>query len=427
MIPKSNYDVVVIGAGPAGILAAGKCSSMGLSVALLEKMEKPARKLRITGKGRCNITNTKGYNDFFGAIKPNPRFLKKAFGEFFNVDIIRLLEENGLKTVEERGQRVFPASGKAWDVAETLIKWAKKQKVDIFPFCEATSLLIENGTINGVEVFIKDNSKPIKISAKAVIVATGGKSYPATGSTGDGYKFAQQAGHSIVDLRPSLTGLETSPTFLTCKGLTLRNTQVSIGIGEKTIASDFGELELTEHGLSGPTILKLSLQAIDSFISGQHVTIRIDLKPALSEQKLEARIQRDISKPGYTSVNDLLKGLLPMALAKELVKTIGVNPKMHAAQLKAGERKTLVKLLKQLEFKMTGYRSWPEAIVTAGGISLSEIESQTMMSKLCSGLFFAGEVIDLSGNTGGYNLQIAFSTGWLAGKSAGEYILNAKE
>ena len=422
MQPVQKFDVVVIGGGPAGLLAGGRAGQLGMKVAILEKMEKPARKLRITGKGRCNITNLKSYDDFVGEIVPNSHFLAKAFGNFFSSDIINLLESNGVPTVTERGQRVFPASGKAWDVAEALVGWAKRCGAQLFNHYEVESLLVSGRAITGLKVRVNKLSESIVFSCKAIVVATGGKSYPATGSTGDGYRFAQQVGHTLTDLRPALTGIETHPAFSFTGRLTLKNVQTTLWVDGAVAGEEFGEVELADYGLSGPAILKLSLKSVDAFRSNRKVRITIDLKPALTEEKLEARIIRDTSRSGYFSLEMLLRGLLPPPLVPVYLRLMNLKPKLQAALLNEAERKKLVGHLKNLSFEMTGYRGWNEAIVTAGGVSLNEVDDSTMASKLVQGLFLAGEVLDLTGNTGGYNLQIAFSTGWLAGQSAAAFV-----
>lgn len=420
---NAGYDVIVVGAGPAGLLAAGKAAGNGAKVLVLEKMEKPARKLRITGKGRCNITNAKDYRDFFQEIEPNPRFLSKAFGSFFNKDIIQLLHEQGVNTVTERGQRVFPESGKAWDVANAIERWTKSKGIDIQLHSKVTEILAENGAIVGVKCMLVKENRTRTFACKSVVLATGGKSYPATGSTGDGYELARNLGHSITELRPALTGIETQPALAEAKGLLLKNVAIKLYVDDAIEAEEFGEVEMTEYGLDGPSVIRLSLKAIDAYRTGKNVSFSIDLKPALDESKLNNRILRDIQKTGYFSIDMLLRGLLPQQLVKPMASILGVKPKMHASQLTADERKRLVNILKNLRFRMTGYRGWDEAIITAGGIPQSEIDSQTMGSKLVEGLYFAGEIIDVNGNTGGYNLQIAYSTGWLAGKSASEFAL----
>lgn len=422
-MPQNNtYHIVVIGAGPAGILAAGRAAMMGARVCILEKMEKPARKLRITGKGRCNITNMRPFNEFLQEITPSPRFLNKAFGAFFNKQIVELLEATGVNTVTERGQRVFPESGKAWDVADGIVQWAKRQGADVLCNSPVSEILHNQGAVQGVKLV-----NGTVINASAVIIATGGKSYPATGSSGDGYEFAINLGHTIADLRPSLTGIETQPVFPQLNRFALRNVNVALLVDAKKVAEEFGELEFTEYGVDGPCILRLSLKAIDLFRNGNKITISIDLKPALSHEKLLTRIDRDAAKGTSYTVNLLLRDLLPAPIVPIFLRHLKLSSLKSASALTPQEKEALIGMLKDFQLQMKGYRSWAEAIVTAGGVNQSEINSKTMESKLVRGLYFAGEIIDLSGNTGGYNLQIAFSTGWLAGESAASSIPNEKD
>lgn len=417
-----DYDVVVIGGGPAGLLAAGRAASMGVKVILLEKMEKPARKLRITGKGRCNITNVKPKDDFFNSISPEPQFLTNAFESFFHKDIIALLNNQGVETVVERGQRVFPRSGKAWDVAEGLIKWAKSNGVVVSNFSQVTELIKQDNRVKGVKYINTKTSEVKAVTAKVVIVATGGKSYPATGSTGDGYRFAQQANHRISKLFPALTGIETNPVLYRAVGLNLRNIQLSLFVDNDIVQQEFGELDIAEYGFEGPVVLKISRKAIEAFISKRKVELVLDLKPALSTQKLENRIIREIESNSNKGFLFLLKQLLPSGLVPFFIKHMGVNPQAKLITLSVNDRKRLTGCLKNIKFEVVGYRDWEEAIITAGGVLTKEIDPLTMESKLIDGLFFAGEVIDVDGNTGGYNLQIAYSTGWLAGESAARKI-----
>lgn len=420
---KNDYDIAIIGAGPAGIIAAGRAAMLGAKVVLLEKMEKPARKLRITGKGRCNITSMKSLEDYLKEISPEPRFLRQAFGAFFNQDIIELLEQNGVATKVERGERVFPVSEKAWDVAEAIVNWAKKNGVEIYNHSQVEGLTIENNTINGINVINSKSGSKEKISCNCVIIATGGKSYPATGSTGDGYRLAEVAGHKIQNLHPSLVGIETQQVYKSAIGIELRNISATIWIDGKKRVSEFGEANFTEYGLDGPIILRLSRLIVESKIAGRKVEISLDLKPALDNQKLEARLQRDIIELGKKDIKSLLKQLLPSLLIDVFVDILKINPNKPVNQLNGEEKKRLVNLLKDFRFEVAGYRGWNEAIITAGGVSIKEINPKTMESKIVKNLYFAGEVIDVDGNTGGYNLQIAFSTGWLAGDSSAKQVL----
>jgi len=420
---KSAWDVVVIGAGPAGLLAAGRAAMLGARVLLLEKMEKPARKLRITGKGRANITNMKTLEEHLKEIHPEPRFLRQAFQAFFNRDLIALLQAHGVETKTERGERVFPASDRAWDVAEALVAWAKGQGVEIIHRAKVERLVIQEGAFTGL-VFLRTHSGvPQEIEARCGIIATGGQSYPATGSTGDGYRFAEASGHRIEVLRPSLVGIETHPVHESAQGLNLKNVQLTLWIDGKKHSSEFGEAEFTPKGLGGPIVLKLSRRIVDALAADRKVQVTLDLKPALDLVKLEARLLRDLDAHAGDSCRNLLRSLLPPQLVDVFLSELGLDPMGSAALVKGPKRKKLLNLLKELRFDVAGHGSWAEAIVTAGGVSLKDIDPRTMASRKVENLYFAGEVVDLDANTGGYNLQIAFSTGWLAGESAARKIL----
>jgi predicted Rossmann fold flavoprotein len=417
----SDVDVVVVGGGPAGILAAGKAASDGASVLLLEKMEKPARKLRITGKGRCNITNTKPYNEFINDIFPDPRFIRDAFNAFFNQDIVQLLNEQGVATVEERGMRIFPTSGKAWDVAEALVKWAKINGAKIVNHARVIDVLTAEDAIVAVSYADKEGN-PNVIGCKSVILATGGKSYPATGSTGEGYELASKLKHTITPLLPSLVGVETKPCYKFSRNLSLRNVNLAVYIEGKKTDEEFGEMEITPYGFNGPIVLRLSRKIVFALAKGSRVELELDLKPALSHDKLDARILREIDENPRIAVADLASRLLPRDLALEMIDELGLAAQKNLGRLNAEERESIRHWIKEQRFVVTNQRSWPEAIITAGGISLKEVNQKTMGSKKVKGLYFAGELLDLDGSTGGYNLQIAYSTGWIAGKSAAEYV-----
>ncbi|NOU19987.1 MAG: NAD(P)/FAD-dependent oxidoreductase [Bacteroidales bacterium] len=425
MILKNSYDIAIIGAGSAGLLAAGSAAMLGAKVVLLEKMEKPARKLRITGKGRCNITNMKSLEEYLKEISPEPRFLRQAFGSFFNQDILDLLKTMGVDTKIERGQRVFPTSEKAWDVAEALIKWVKSLNVEIYNNSQIENIIVDEHIIKGVKVKNTKSGLVNTVNSKCVIIATGGKSYPATGSTGDGYQFAKLAGHKIENLRPSLVGIETKTVYNKAIALNLRNVNATLWIDGKKSISEFGELSFTEYGLDGPIILRLSRLIVDSLINKKKVEISLDLKPALDHQKIESRIQREIANSSKMNIATLLKDLLPSQLIDPFIEILCIDPLKSVNQLNIKDKKNLINLLKDFRIEATNYRGWDEAIVTAGGVSIKEINPKTMESKLVSNLYFAGEVIDVDGNTGGYNLQIAFSTGWLAGNSAAKKVLES--
>lgn len=425
MNPQS-WDVVVIGAGPAGLLAAGRAAMLGACVLLLEKMEKPARKLRITGKGRANITNMKPLEAHLQEIHPEPRFLRQAFGAFFNHDLIALLASQGVETKTERGERVFPASDRAWDVAEALVAWTKAQGVEILRHARVESLMIQEDGFSGVVVTRTASGQTERIEARCGILATGGQSYPATGSTGDGFRLAQATGHRVEGLRPALVGIDTRPTFEDAQGLILKNVQLTLWLDGKKQTSEFGEAEITGKGLGGPIVLRLSRRIVDATTAGQRVEVTLDLKPALDPEKLEARLLREFqAHPAQTS-RDLLHTLLPSQLVDVFLRSLSLSPTEPAAQLTGTRRKHLLTQLKELRFEVTGHGGWDEAIVTAGGVSLKDIDPRTMASRKIEGLYFAGEVLDLDANTGGYNLQIAFSTGWLAGESAARKATLAK-
>ncbi len=415
---KIAWDVVVIGAGPAGLLAAGRAAMLGARVLLLEKMEKPARKLRITGKGRANITNMKPLEAHLQEIHPEPRFLRQAFGAFFNRDLMALLEAHGVETKTERGERVFPASDRAWDVAEALVAWAKVQGVEILRHARVEDLLIQEGSFTGVLVARKASERPERIEAHCGILATGGRSYPATGSTGDGFRWAEITGHRIEPLRPSLVGIHTRPALEGPLGLTLKNVQLTLWIDEKKQASEFGEAEFTAKGLGGPIVLRLSRRIVDAMAAGRRVAVTLDLKPALDREKLEARLLRELQAHPADTCRDLLRSLLPSPLVDVFLRSLSLDPSAPAALISGPKRKQLLARLKELRFEVTGHGGWDEAIVTAGGVSLKDIDPRTLASRRIENLYFAGEILDLDANTGGYNLQIAFSTGWLAGESA---------
>jgi len=415
---EAAYDVVVIGAGPAGLLAAGRAAQLGARVLLLEKMEKPARKLRITGKGRANVTNMRPLGEHLREIHPEPRFLRQAFGAFFNQELLALLAGQGVPTRVERGDRVFPASDSAWDVADALIAWAAGQGAELVHHARVEQVAVEDGALAGVVVARKGTGAPQFIRARCAVVATGGQSYPATGSTGDGYRFAEATGHRVETLRPSLVGIETAPAFEGVQRFTLKNVLLTLWVDGRKVDSEFGEVELRAKGLGGASVLRLSRKAVDALGAGRKVEVTLDLKPALDPPKLEARLQRDLAAHGGATCGALLRLLLPAPLTGVFCAALGLDPAWPAARLQAAHRRRLLGLLKELRLRVTGHGGWEEAIVTAGGVSLKDLDPRTLASRKVANLFFAGEVLDLDANTGGYNLQIAFSTGWLAGEAA---------
>jgi len=416
-VDKFSYDVIVVGAGAAGLIAASRAAGLGARVLLIEKMERAGRKLLITGKGRCNITNEAYASEYFKEIYPNGKYLKHAFSTFFNKEIIELLNKYGVQTVTERGGRVFPASGSAADVVNALLAGVSENNITIRYKTRISDLIIEDNQVMGVEA--EQNGRREKIAGHSVIICTGGKSYAATGSSGDGYGLAQKAGHTIIPVRPSLVPLETKGHIHEqLQGLSLKNTLAGVWIDGKKKKEEFGELLFTHFGLSGPVILTLSRFVVDELQKNSSIEIALDLKPALDDQKLDARLQRDLTEHGKKQIENIFKLWLPSKMIPVFLEQTGIDSHKEGNQISAKDRKSIRVLMKDFRFVVTGTRSFKEAIVTAGGVSTAEINSKTMESTLVKDLFFAGEVLDLDANTGGYNLQIAWSTGWLAGQSA---------
>jgi predicted Rossmann fold flavoprotein len=407
-------DLIIVGGGASGIMAAGIAASKGISVLVFEKMSSPARKLKITGKGRCNITNTAPLAGFLKEIGPDPRFLRNAFSVFFNEELIEFLHSIGIQTIEERGGRVFPQSQDAVEFSSSLIAWALKQGAKIICSAQVVKISAENQKVIGVRLASGEF-----VEARKVLIATGGKSYPATGSTGDGYALAIGCGHSVIPPRPVLVPLETAGDIAgRLQGLSLKNVAVNVWIDGKKAGSEFGEMLFTHYGLSGPAILTLSRKYAAEMETAKSLVYSIDLKPALDEQKLDQRILRDLDEHGKRYFGNLLRDYLPGKLLAMAPQLIGIDADKPCNQISASERKRFKLWLKDFRFEITGHRGWKEAIITQGGIALKDVNPQTMESKVCSGLYLAGEVLDLDANTGGYNLQLAFSTAYLAGLSA---------
>ena len=412
----SKPRVIVVGGGAAGLMAAGQAALMGADVLVLEKMPKPGLKLRITGKGRCNLTNIALLPEFVEHFGENGKFLRQAFSRFFSEDLIAFFKELGVETVTERGGRVFPASDRADEVIGALGKWVTGL-AKIRTNCAVKKLLIENGEVVGVTA--KTKSYDLEdFRTDRVIIATGGKSYPGTGSTGDGYELAKSVGHTIVPPRPALVPLETKGDIAgRLQGLSLKNVNVKIIIDGKKRAEAFGEMLFTHFGVSGPIILLLSKMCVDALLAHEIVAISIDLKPALANQQLNQRILRDLNQNGKKQFQNILKFLLPQKLIPICAEITGIEPEKSGNQITSDERKRLRLWLKDFQLEVTGYRPFSEAIITAGGVNLKEVNPRTMESRLVKGLYFAGEVLDIDADTGGYNLQAAFSTGWVAGRS----------
>ena len=400
-------------------MAAGRAAQQGGEVLLLESMDRPGRKLRITGKGRCNLTNVAPLREFMAHFGPNGRFLRQALQQFSTPDLIAFFEGLGVHTVTERGGRVFPASSQAQEVVDALVRWASQCGATLRTRSPVKGLLIKEGRVAGVRA--SHGSRECVYPTHAVIVATGGASYPATGSTGDGYRLAQSAGHTIVPIRPALVPLETAGDVAPrLQGLSLRHVTLRVWVEGKKQAEQFGEMLFTHFGVSGPIILTLSRRVVDALRLGQKVTLSIDLKPALDEQKLDARLLRDLDTFGRRQFHTLLKGLLPAKLIPVCSDLTGIPPHKAGHQITAQERKRLRRWMKDFRLEVTGHRPLTEAIITAGGVDTGEVDPRTMSSRLVEGLYFAGEVLDVDGDTGGYNLQAAFSTGWMSGGSAAQ-------
>lgn len=415
---------IVIGGGPAGMMAAISAANHGDKVILLEKMESLGKKLLITGKGRCNITSSFAMDKFIENVPGNGMFLYSSFNNFTNQDIIDLLLKEGLQVKEERGHRIFPITDSARDVLNVFLELLKKANVEIKTNSKVENILSEDGKILGVQCNFDGKSQ--RINADKVILASGGKSYPITGSTGDGYELAKQLGHTITKIKPSLIPLTTnSESLQICKqlqGLSLINVAITLKDKSKNkiIYEDFGEMLFTHWGISGPIILSASAHLlrypnVDELLSENQIELNINLKPALSEEKLEARILRDFGEQKNKEFRNSLNALLPKKMIETIIQLSKIDENKQVNSITKQERKNLVHLLQNFTIQINGFRSIEEAIITSGGVSVKEINPKTMESKLVKGLYFAGEIIDVDAYTGGFNLQIAYSTGFTAG------------
>ncbi len=413
--------VIVIGGGAAGMMAAITSAKQGNYVTILEKMESLGKKLLITGKGRCNITNSADMEEFMKNIPENSKFLYSAFNQFNNQDIVRFLNEQGVATKVERGERVFPVSDKAQDVVNALKKKLKELHVNIKTNCKVQKILIKDGQAIGIEGVGKE-----KIFADKIILTTGGKSYPVTGSTGDGYKMVEEVGHTVTKIKPSLVPLTCNGNSVElCRqmqGLSLRNVAIKVKNDDKVIYEDFGEMLFTHFGISGPIVLSASAvlvryKNIEELLKQNKVKIFIDLKPALDEEKLDNRILRDFSELSNKQIKNSFEKLLPRKMIEPFIEILNINPEKRVNEVTREERKRIVNTLKNFELIINGFRGIEEAIITSGGINIKEINPKTMESKIVKGLYFAGEIIDVDAFTGGFNLQIAWSTGYVAGMS----------
>lgn len=401
--------VIIIGAGAAGLMAACSAGECGHDVLLIEKNDRFGKKLSITGKGRCNVTNNCTTDEVIKNIPVNGRFLYSALNSFSTYDTMDFFEKAGIKLKTERGNRVFPESDKAQDIVNALVSQMKKYDVRTLKAC-VSEIIAEEGIVKGV--LLSDGRK---IIADRVILATGGASYPSTGSSGDGYKFAKKLGHTVTEIRPSLVPLVTEEAFASeMMGLSLKNVAITLYEKDKKKYKDFGEMLFTHFGISGPIILSASAHIKKNV---NDYKIEIDLKPALDEEALDKRVIRDFEKYQNKDFINALDDLLPQKMIPVMVGLSHIDPRKKPNEITREERKGFCYLLKHLTFNIKGFRPVSEAIVTSGGIKVSEINPSTMESKIIKGLYFSGEVIDVDAYTGGFNLQIAFSTGYLAGKN----------
>ncbi len=416
--------VIVIGGGAAGMLAAISAARCGANVIILEKMERLGRKVRITGKGRCNITNTKPWSEFSSHIHPKNNFFRPSFYNFSNSDTVDFFESIGLKTVIERGDRVFPLSGVASDVVDALSGELERLGVSVLLKTRVTDLIIENGVVNEVTAIAdtKSGKRQLRFNPSSLIIATGGLSYPATGSDGDGYALAAKSGHSIIECSPSLTALMPVNYNRDLEGLRLKNVELRLFIGPDLAQKEMGDLDFTNNGVEGSIGYKISRKAVKAIKSGNKCSLILDLKPSLTYEQLSDRINRELNAGGGLSLKMLLKKLLPEQLIVSFIIYTGLDKECFAVGRRGKTVEILVKSLKNWKMEIESFTSYERAVITAGGVSLDNIYPKNMQSRIVENLFFAGEVIDLDGDTGGYNLQIAFSTGYLAGKSAAGYL-----
>jgi predicted Rossmann fold flavoprotein len=419
MAEKQFAQLIVVGGGPAGLMAAGQAASLGVDTVLLEKMEQPGQKLRITGKGRCNLTNVCSLEEFIQHFDRQGLFLRQAFARYFSQDLLNFMDSLNVKTQTERGGRVFPVSEDASDITQKLTHWAASQGARIQCRTVVKNLLVKDRIFQGVTT-----SDGTIIYAQAVILAAGGASFSHTGSSGDGFRMAAEIGHAVVPIRPALVPLKSSGDVCQrLQGLTLHNVEVRVLLDGKVKFKDFGEMLFTHFGVSGPVILSMSGKIVDALREKKKVEISIDLKPALDEAKLDARLLRDMDTHGKQYFRTLLDGLLPQKMVPVMADCCGIAPDKPCHQINAQERARLLQQLKDFRVEIKGHLPLDAAMVTAGGVSLKEVDPRTMQSRLVEGVYFAGEVLDLAADTGGYNLQAAFSTGWLAGNAAAQWLV----
>jgi len=406
--------IIVIGGGPAGIMAAIRAAQLGGQVLLLEKNDRLGKKLLLTGKGRCNLTNACGLDEFLKRVGRNGPFLRDAFKRFFNQALMNFFEERGVALKVERQERVFPKSDHAQSILHALEKTLAELKVEVRLRTPVDAVLLAGEAAGGVRT--RDGQK---IHGDAVVLATGGLSYPRTGSTGDGLKMARSSGHQVVEPRPALVGLKTVESFPgRLEGLTLKNIVLTFSEGRKKVRSEVGELLFTGKGISGPLVLSWSGTVGDWLADGKKVAVDIDLKPGLSEQDLDQRLLREFKAGARSLLKNILKNLLPMRLIEVFLEGCGLDPNQKANQISQEGRRRIIRLLKHFSVEAAACEPFDQAMVTRGGVSVKDINPKTMESRLVRNLFFAGELVDVDADTGGFNLQAAFSTGYLAGESA---------
>jgi predicted Rossmann fold flavoprotein len=406
--------IIVVGSGPAGMMAGIRASQLGQEVILIEKNPYPGNKLLLSGKGRCNITNNCELEDFLKRFSGNGQFLRSAFNKFFNRELIEFFRERGLALKVERQNRVFPETDRSASIVDVLKKELTRLQVKTSYDSCVTGLLVKSERATGVKL---GSSQALR--SDKVILATGGVTYSYTGSTGDGLIWAQKSGHSLVAIRPGLVALETKKeNYSLPQGLTLKNIRLRFSNGEKEIVSEIGELVFTDFGISGPLVLTLSGRVADWLMENQKVAVEIDLKPALTEAQLDSRLLREFSAASRKNLGNVLKELLPLSLVKVFLGRLKITADKKANQVTQQERRSIIKMLKGFELAIRSTRPLDEAMITRGGVSLKDIDPRTMESRLVKGLYFCGEMIDIDADTGGFNLQAAFSTGYLAGESA---------
>jgi len=411
---RSAKKVVVVGGGPAGMMAAIRASQLGQKVTVIEKNNILGKKLLLSGNGRCNLTNSNNVDVFFEGYSKNGEFLRDAFKLFFNRDTLEFFESRGLKLKTEKDGRVFPETNRAASVRDILKKELLRNKVKIIYGAQMVDIVVQDKKIQSVDIM----GAPF-VPADSLILATGGITYGSTGSTGEGIRLAEDLGHKIVSLRPGLVALKTDKTYPSAlEGLTLKEVNVTFVCGRKQITSHVGDLLFTRVGISGPIILSISGKVIDWLADGKKVVASIDLSPSLSKEEIDTQLMNEIIANSKKSISNVLKKNLPSRLVDIAMEVLEITPREQVSQLTGKNRKKIVSFLKGMNLKIIGVSSFEKAMITRGGISLKEINPKTMASRKVNGLFFAGEMIDLDGDTGGYNLQEAFSTGYLAGESA---------